>query len=100
MYIIFSKCTVELHNCHKRFHPIPLDPYHSFPIVFPLLPSYLSQYDTPYELLGRVANLISRYAISIYEAATLWYALIYPPDTSKFDVIRKASVGDGYSGAK
>ena len=41
-----------------------------------------------------------QYAISIYEAATLWYALIYPPDTSKFDVIRKASVGDGYAGAK
>jgi cellulose synthase/poly-beta-1,6-N-acetylglucosamine synthase-like glycosyltransferase len=44
--------------------------------------------------------LILQYAISIYEAATLWYALIYPPDTSKFDVIRKASVGESYGGAK
>ena len=44
--------------------------------------------------------IILQYAISIYEAATLWYALIYPPDTSKFDVIRKASVGEGYGGAK
>jgi len=44
--------------------------------------------------------MIVKYAISIYEAATLWYALLYPPDTSKFDVIRKASVGDGYGGAK
>ena len=44
--------------------------------------------------------LLFQYAISIYEAATLWYALIYPPDTSKFDVIRKASVGNNISGAK
>jgi cellulose synthase/poly-beta-1,6-N-acetylglucosamine synthase-like glycosyltransferase len=44
--------------------------------------------------------LILQYVISIYEAATLWYSLIYPPDTSKFDVIRKASVRDSYEGAK
>ena len=41
-----------------------------------------------------------QYLISIYEVAIIWYSLIYPPDTSKFDVIRKASVRDSYGGAK
>ena len=45
---------------------------------------------------------ISIFSISdlIYEVTIIWYSLIYPPDTSKFDVIRKASVGDSYEGAK
>ena len=36
--------------------------------------------------------LALQYAIAFYEGATLWYALLFPPDTTKFDVIRKASV--------
>ena len=36
--------------------------------------------------------LLLQYAVAFYEGATLWYALIFPPDTKKFDVIRKASV--------
>ncbi|MHB1471352.1 MAG: hypothetical protein ACYCSA_09990 [Thermoplasmataceae archaeon] len=44
--------------------------------------------------------LLFQYAISIYEGTTLWYALIYPPDTSKFDVIRKAAVSEVAGGSK
>ena len=84
------------------FSPIPTGSisFLPFPIVFPLLSSYLSYQCVSYELPGRVANLISRYAISIYEGATLWYTLIYTPDTNKFYFIRKASVGNNIGGAK
>ena len=81
-----------------------------FTIPFPILVMSLfntSSYFAIYQYGALQTNrkyspvmLILQYAISVYEAATLWYSIIYPPDTSKFDVIRKASVGDGYGGAK
>ncbi|MCL4341224.1 MAG: glycosyltransferase family 2 protein [Candidatus Thermoplasmatota archaeon] len=36
--------------------------------------------------------LVLQYAVAIYEGATLWYALLFPPDRKRFDVIRKASL--------
>ena len=36
--------------------------------------------------------LVLQYGISLYEGLTFWYALLFPPDTSKFDVIKKVPV--------
>ena len=36
--------------------------------------------------------LALQYGISLYEGLTFWYALFFPPETSKFDVIEKVPV--------
>jgi hypothetical protein len=38
--------------------------------------------------------------LSSYETEKLWYALIYPPYTSKFDVIRKAALSEVAGGSR
>jgi cellulose synthase/poly-beta-1,6-N-acetylglucosamine synthase-like glycosyltransferase len=44
--------------------------------------------------------LILQYVVAFYEGATLWYALLFPPDRNGFDVIRKVSLKTGVESGK